>query len=517
MMPPNMRGLFAVTLVLMACGDSNPVGHLPDGPPPPDAAIDAPIDGQGLPVTLTITNNGQPMVGITVYFINADDTPVATAQTDSYGVASAVMAAGGSVTAVNPFLQAAPAGLRTDELRTFAGVKPGDQLVLTQTVPGTVTFTLVASPVSGADHYDVFTTCGTASISPGGGGSGSGDPNPGGTLSLDGCNGMADIAVVSHGLNTDENDVAISGLYHPAAMLTQDGTVNLTEDPYNDLTSVTFTYMNAPDASLSVLHFPVVTYGKLGPFFANANGGEGSTTEPMVGATAAIVDTQLQLSGRARHDVIDWGAYTDSYMLDLGNLLLPEFQSRPSYDATTRQMTWDEGDGAMPDLSITAIDVTRSDETRMWHWQIVAPYSAGKVQFPKLPAQPIDWNPTVEDSIFAEQVLSAKVPGGYDAARAHALDVAQQLEAASDRSPVVTGATGRAVVVQSQDSKGDRKLPQRVRANVNRNASRSVSPAASIKVKVNRGVSPFPIRAVKPSASRMQWTVGPSVTSARAR
>jgi hypothetical protein len=160
----------------------------------------------------------------------------------------------------------------------------------------------------------------------------------------------------------------------------------------------------------------------------------------------------------------------------------------------------------------------------MWHWQIVAPYTAGQIQFPKLPSNGVDWNPADGDDVSVEHVLSVKVPGGYDAVRAHALDVAQQFEPASllgttERTPLVAGATGRAVVVESLDVVIDpgRVVPRRMHASVNR----STSGRLQTKVKANKASvmldgRPIEMPAMRPSASRMIWTK-PNATWARVR
>src|ERR1041384_3843968 len=91
-----------VALDLAGCGgcnDDNKVGHLPDAPPPPP---DGPMIDMAptSPVTITVTDLGDPLMGVTVYFQEADSTLVRTAQTDAGGKASAVLHAGGFVTAV---------------------------------------------------------------------------------------------------------------------------------------------------------------------------------------------------------------------------------------------------------------------------------------------------------------------------------------------------------------------------------------------------------------------------------
>jgi len=439
-----MRFSLVVSLVLVACGGDDSNKRLPDAPPLSDVPLDTPVE-QDPPVTLTITNLGVPAPGVRVYFVNADDSLVLSVKTDATGTAKVVMAAGGSVTALNPFDEVVQGGkIDTDELRTFAGVKPGDHLVLTRTATDFVTFKLNATAAPGANAYDVFTTCGTATISPGGGGGGSGSPDPGGFLSLENCHGAADVAIVASDINS-ETTTRLKGLYHPNATVVDEGTVDLTADTYQDLLDVTFTYMNAPNTSFSVLHSPLLAHGGLGPFSIDVNDGVGTFHEPDVSATRAVVDTTLFAT--SRHEVIDWGPFTTAYVLDMNNLLLPEVIAGPSFNPTTGKVSWTEAaQGATPDLTVAAIRVRRSEPVlRRWHWEIVAPYRPGEVRYPRLPADVFDWTPIVGDGLTADPVTSAKVPGGYDAARAHVFDILDR----SGSAGFVAGASGRVVIVQS--------------------------------------------------------------------
>src|SRR5687768_1531790 len=128
-----MRKLLGLLVLLGACGD-DPVKRLPDGPPQIDA-LPPPIDTPTGPVTLTITSGTMPVMGIKVYFQNSDSSLVSATETDASGVASATMDPGGYVTAVNPFTRVLPSfgGFAREQIRTFAGVKPGDQLQLKDT------------------------------------------------------------------------------------------------------------------------------------------------------------------------------------------------------------------------------------------------------------------------------------------------------------------------------------------------------------------------------------------------
>ena len=455
-----MRGFLGVSLLVVClslslslggcggCGDDGKAGQLADAPPLVDAPPDMMVQ-QDQPVTLTVTNLGEPVAGVHVYFVNANDSLVKTADTDASGNASAVMAAGGSVTAIDPFrapvgVAPIPRGKSGPELRTFLGVKPGDHLFLTRPLHEDVTFQLIADPAEGANTYDLITTCGTASLDPNGGGSG----NPGGaSLQLQDCHGGADLAIIASFHTTESNDL-VSGLYHADAALLTDHTVNVTADDYTALTNVTLTFANAPDATLTVAHGPIGKHGVLGPFSVDASGGTGTVAEPTVpGVTKAVVDLQLNPSGQ--HEVVDWGDYTTTYMLDLHNLLLAEVASGPGLDLATDKVSWTEEDsGDAADLTVIGLFVSRSEpQSKSWHWRLAAAHPATlAIKLPVLPTDVFDWTPTQGDSISVDALRNFKVPGGYDAVRGHIFDIDEQ----GSFRDVVTGASGRALKVISQ-------------------------------------------------------------------
>lgn len=451
-----------VCVALVACGggdDQN--GHLADAPllidgPNPDVPVPP-----NPPVTLTITNNGMPVPEVTVYFVNADDSLAAAARTDATGTASAMMAAGGSVTALNPFpgrVVVAAVVRDGDDLRTFLGVKPGDHLVLTGALPS-VSFTLKAPAdpqASAAADYLVLTSCGSASISPGGTGSGSGSVDPGGVITLFGCHGTADIMVL--GRNSDFNP--ISALYHPNVAVTEGGIVDLTGDTYQPLTDLMFGYTNiSPNAvAFSVSYALATARGAFEPLFNDGFGlGSGAATftrlVPAIAGMIGVVNTSVSLNGVGHHHLIDWSTSVASYLLDLTGQLLPDMIDAPSFNPTTRRVSWIEDVvGATPDLTTAALQMTRGERT--WHWELAAPYTPGEIKLPRLPTDVFDWTPTIDDTVVIEHVMNAKLPGRYDAVRAHMLDIEDKLDLPrqspnqQDFSPLVAGASGRAVAVE---------------------------------------------------------------------
>lgn len=437
------------------CNDDSKVGQLPDAPPGADARADAiPPDA----VSLVVINHGVPAVGVTVYFLNADGSVAKTGVTDGNGIATAVITTGGSVTAIRPFTTPPPpAGkFAPDELRTFLGVKPGDHLVLSRAAVDTVTVAFDAAAPDGGDFatsYQVFTTCGGGpnTITPGNSGNGSGSPDPGGTLDLQNCHGAADIAVVAAEqqvlARAGGNAVEVpQGLYHANATLPPGGNVmlSLRDDTYADLTDITFTYTNAPDATITVLHSPVLTNGFLGPYSTTA-GGSATISEVAVPATMEVVDSSLTLNNF--HEVIDWGPYSTAYNLDLMNVLLREVTGGPAFDQPTGKISWTEAtDGATPSLTIAGILVRRPDPLAKWHWELVAPYSPNGIVLPHLPTDVFDWAPGPNDEIQSlDPIKNVQVTGGYDAVRSHILDIHDE----TGPTGYVIGNAGRAVIATS--------------------------------------------------------------------
>jgi hypothetical protein len=396
-------------MILAGCGSSGG-GKLPDA---------APSDGNpSSPVTLTVTLDGKPIAGVHTYFLDPDDAPIATVDTDATGTAQAMMPRGGSVTALDPFPQSTAALALADnnQLITIAGAKPGDHLVLGRTT-GDVDVTLRAPIEATADSYDVHTTCGSGSLGRGSSG------NSSGPLFLFGCHGAADIVIVSNSASTTtQSATPISGLYHPDAAVVANGIIDVTLDHYSPLTPVTFTYLNAPDGSISVEHSPILPHGPLDPFTADVTGGAVTILEPTLPAANSTITTRFTAS--AEQLVIDTGPSTTSYTLDVKDLLLPDIPAPAAFDPTTGHVSWVEGTtGATPDLTVNFIHVQRGDVTsgRRWDWAIMAPYHRGEIAFPHLPGDVFGWTPIASDTVSAEEVTNVKITGGYDAIRARAL------------------------------------------------------------------------------------------------
>lgn len=442
-----MRGSWAVVLILAACGgDSNGAGHLPDAPPAPDAAIDG---NAGTPVALTVTNGGAPSSGARVYFVAADGTLVKTVDTGADGTASAVMAAGGSVTVLDPFPLNDATAVGNNTLFTFMAVVPGDHLKLSNSDRTAVSVALTVPSVTDATSYDVFTTCRRdANSFPASAGA-----TASGTVELRGCHGAADIAVLASKVDPQTQvSTPISGLFHAGAII--DGSaVNLVEPPAA-LTELTVHYLHAPaGASPRVLHAPLVLHGRLGPFEVGVGGADGTLDgaiqEPAVTVASSALMASFELAS-GTHEVIDWGALATPYALDLAGVLVRAVADPPSFDFASGAVVWTESaDGAVPDSMVTLVQVRRSAQSRTWNWFVVAPYTQDKLALPRLPTDVADWTPVVGDIASIDHVSLLKLTGGYDALRTRDIDVG-----AGDDMALISGASGRIAQFNSVGSVG---------------------------------------------------------------
>jgi hypothetical protein len=454
------------------CNDSNNVGHLPDARPSPDAPLDAPpIDAPPAAVTVTVTQGGDPLMGLTVYFQESDSTLVRAAQTGADGKASAVVHAGAFVTVVQVFPAQVARGGTPDEippgdstqLATFAGVKEGDDLHLDLapvTPAGTqITFDLSVPNEELGRTYTLYSSCsdpqplgiGQSPVRAGrrAGGAGSAVAIPvTATVTLTGCGGTADMLVVS----SDSETQALSWLYKPAVAVADGVPVDLTDDAYQDATDVTFTYTSVAPiiADLGVQRELRSAHGSLSfvtnQQFATPDSGTAiaSLTETLpetAGLLAVTTTTDDPSAGSGRQTFFEWGAVGD-YTLDYGMVALHGYASTPSFDVGNHAIAWSEASGGVaPDFVLGNYQTSRVDNNLLntWTWQIVAPYAAGqaKLAYPVLPTTIYDYNPAAGEQPLVQRLTTIKAPGGYDALRAHAFN--------ADLLSAVTGATGRIV------------------------------------------------------------------------
>jgi hypothetical protein len=434
----------ALWAIVAACG-SDPAVVTADAPtkPVPDGGVELPVE----PVSLTVLHNGVPVPGVHAYFLAADSAVIAAADTGSDGAARATMVLdGGSVTVIDPFGDPVTRGFH--DLRTFAGVKVGDHLVVTQDDADDVTVTVTVPPFGTADTFNVHTTCGAGAITAA---PGPVAVAPSGPIKLAGCRGSADIVVIA----TTAADPSVRGaLHHASAAITDGKLVDLSNDSYAPLAPVALGYKNLPALAGMVTASHVLTTGNgafVLPLQNTAPIVQGVASialdEPMIGTAVGIVDTTLALGGL--HHIVDWAPLSASYMLDAAGVLLPDLSGGPSFSIATQRVTWREKPAtAVPDLTIAELRVSKAitpqaPQLQSWRWTVAAPYTTGELQLPRLPTDLAIWAPGAGDAIDVTSLLNASVPGHYDAVRSRIHDRRGALG-------FVAGALGRAVVVEAR-------------------------------------------------------------------
>ena len=212
---------FTCALVAFGCSDDGKVRRLPDAPPP---EVDASPFGS---VSLSVVEGTTPRAGVRVLFQNADSSVVLDTTTGTDGKASAAMAPGGYVTAIDPFGVEQPKGLPVSaDLRTFAGVKPGDQLRLVQAAQTTATINVnIVLPISNsAMEYRVWTNCNPNHSIPS---QGSGS-QPQGVMELTGCGPTTNLLVQAIDFN-----FGIAGVfYKDSVALADNATLDFSTETY---------------------------------------------------------------------------------------------------------------------------------------------------------------------------------------------------------------------------------------------------------------------------------------------
>jgi hypothetical protein len=452
-----MRKLVGLLVAVAACGDDG-VHHLADAPVRNDAAIDGSmIDAMPLPVSLTVTHNGSPRVGVKVYFQAADSTEISSTTTDASGVASAMMPHGGFVTALDP---APPQVLTLSEqhdLKTFANVKPGDHLTLTSNdlpVVMTVTVNIAADPAN-PTYYEIYSTCGGNSTElynpPAGSAFVAAAVTT--TMYLYNCSQQAsDFLVISE----DVDHIPLNTFVVPGVVVANGGTIDLTGGTYAGMTSHDFKVSNLPVPFTSLSYY--LDYAvPAGVFFPDISTNVGTTagaatatlyTPPV--ATGTQVE-RIELDANAgSQQLYRWGATPagdGSYAWDLATVPLLGFTTFPAYDPPTNQVTWSTGaSGATPDFYKLGFFNQRATDNGSAGtdylnvtWSIVGAFDGPTVTLPTLPADAAVFNSVAGDSPQVQGLLAGRVPGGYDAIRAHGFSL---FDNSQDPTVAITGTTG---------------------------------------------------------------------------
>ncbi|MGN6103701.1 MAG: hypothetical protein ACTHU0_01225 [Kofleriaceae bacterium] len=395
------------TLALAGCGDSG-TNARPDGPPEPS------LDGPPAPgaVTVTVTRGSEPQADVEVYFLAPDSSVVAAVRTDAAGAASAVMAPGGSVTAIDPFERSAT----SHRLYTYAGVEPGDQLSLHEQGELRRILIDVVAPVDpGAARYVLHTSCQQSSYNITAGGEGH-------LIEMLDC-GTADVLLETR----DADGAPRKFLVREGFALINNAVLDLTAASYQALPVATHAYTGVP-AGITTVALESTLRSARDLLYRKeaaapvASGGATLTVErPTLPGMRMVNRSAFSDGGFGRHVVTEWGPSGD-HALDVTGALLRAYAAPPRFEAGERAIAWrSAATGETPDAVSAVVALDRFESAgQHWRWHLVGPYTGDRVEFPALPGAAATFVPVAGDAVAIEQLRTTKLAGGYDELRADA-------------------------------------------------------------------------------------------------
>ena len=162
----------------------------------------------------------------------------------------------------------------------------------------------------------------------------------------------------------------------------------------------------------------------LGTGFPSAGTASVQSVHPMAPAAGVVqvnVSRYFPSSGFSQSVVATWGPHAAATTIAPTPTLLHAYTAFPDFDIPNRRVQWSEATaGATADFAVALLQITRSAEKRAWRWDIVGPRPTPALILPVVPTDVIDFNPVETDGVSVDRLDTYQVPGGYDAARAHA-------------------------------------------------------------------------------------------------
>ena len=384
-------------LLVAACGGSSPATA--DGP-----AADTAEPGPGGAVRVTVTQAGVPVGGLSVYFLDPNNTVVAMTTTDATGRASATLHAGGSVTVVHAPLAS---GTEVRDLESWVGVQPGDDLALELPSFHAAMNLMVSVPVASLPDvasYNVVSPCG-----------GTGLFLAGQTIQLSllpncvvdplrsdfiafaqDASGQAIAAFVALqvGISSGQH-LALTGAYQPVA-------------------DIPIAYANiGPTQSIELGAFAITGAGPLqvaNPYLSATGGSIAGTFHwPAQLTTGTRVLEAGLLSPDSPQRVTSWAPVASSVSVDLMDQVGQPITSQATIDPSHRQLAWTLADhGAPAHLAVASLTVDQG-ASKSLVWTIVAPGAAPQIALPQLPGSIIQF-PSPGTTGVGLTLL--RVPGG---------------------------------------------------------------------------------------------------------
>lgn len=383
------------------------------------------------------------MPGVHVYFQNADSSIVSNTTTDDAGTASAVMAAGGYVTAVDPYNLPGFGGPQGHQLATFVHVKAGDHLLLDEGAPAAteigVTVSALLDPAATTEY--VYSPC-SGAVQLSATGQALVAQVVTAQVTLDSCGTATNFLLVSY----DQNNQPLNMAYVTNVAIADQGTVDLTAATLVGVDTKSWTFNNGP--ALTSLSFEDALVDANGQIFSTGNETPSdeqnpTVTMPMPTFTGAAEIVRTGFTTGSDHTLLDWGPYASTFTTDVGARALKEFTAAPTYDVATRTESIAETNtGATADFSLTFLFASRPSDNGQWSWAVAAPH--GPITLPHLPTEVYDFNIVATDNVDVEAWINGQVPGGYDAIRATLLAT----NGPEDLIPLPITTTGSAAVVE---------------------------------------------------------------------
>ncbi len=458
-----MRTL-ALVAALAACGSSHGTGGGDangGGGDGKGSGFDGDIDlpTRGNVTAHLVDKTGAAQAGVHVVFIDTDST-VTEMLTDGSGDAVASVFAGASVTALH--VTAASVNCLT----TVTEVAPGDlitldvdafeKLVVPLDTTSAGTFTVAFPAYSGANHYVIYSPCGSTSTT----------KTSGNALAFEaGCVAATmDLVVVAE----NSSNAALAWVDQSGVAFTSGGSTTITNS-WATLPTITATYSNATTAvqNVQLARLAPDTRGAIfpqPPAILDADV-TGASTMLAVAAPASAAATMQTLTwpcpnsdatcGSAGCAALCKGANSASqtitqvvdgtqttYALDVGSQLLPwlgyPFWMKTNPTVLPVTVT---GSGAI-DLFEADMQYVRNN-TSVYIWRVFAPV-AGDVHFPQLPADvPGSPTPTSSDTMSVTHAYACESDAiaGYRGAVANVYDALGTCQALTDPTTKRFGGT----------------------------------------------------------------------------
>lgn len=369
--------------------------------------------GSGMPpppedVQITVQDAFVPQANVRVLFQNADGTTISEATTDASGHASADMPDGGNLTVIRTYPVMPPDPPREDQVYTYVGVKPGDRLVLgNATTTATPTAINVIVPTGAQGTVKVVSACGEGQ-----------GTAPNVAISVASCPAQldfyvtdADTSFVAHASYASSVDLSQNTLRQDLTT-----TLNATNIPANTAVSV--------EERLMSTTFELFRTGpkRVDQGLASANLPDVDGVDGLAILTSSANNATEQVASRAPYAATP-------VILDASAGLIPTV-SDTSYSPTG--VSWAEQGPGSADFVLATLHVTRSGTspigaTDTYTRTILAPHAGTSLELPLLRDADAIYNPSAADQISGQQAIVAAT-GGYDAARAGALGVADLLD-----------------------------------------------------------------------------------------